>query len=69
VLCSLEKAVERDILESKLVSLFNVIFYLASERLKTRLADLEVDTVRCLLTIIRIVRPGIAGVGAAPFIK
>jgi hypothetical protein len=69
VLCSLENAVDLDILESKLVSLFNVMVYLASERLKTRFADFDVDMVRCLFTIMRIVRPGMAGVGAAPLIK
>jgi hypothetical protein len=72
-LCSLEKAVDRDIFESKLVSLLRVdelcLVDAASARLKTLFADLEVETVLYLLTIIRIVLPGMAGVGAEPFIN
>jgi hypothetical protein len=72
-LCSLEKAVERDILESKLVSLLRVevlcLLETASARLKTLFADLEVETVLYLFTMILIVLPGIAGVGAEPLIK
>ncbi len=41
----------------------------ASARLKTLFADFEVETVLYLLTMIRIVLPGMAGVGAAPLIK
>ena len=66
-------AVERDILESKLVSLFRVevlcLLDTTSARLKTLFADLEVETVRYLFTIILIVLPGMAGVGAELFIK
>jgi hypothetical protein len=72
-LCSLEKAVERDILESKLVSLLSVevlcLLETTSARLKTLLADFDVETVLYLFTMILIVLPGIAGVGADPFIK
>jgi len=72
-LCSLEKAVERDILESKLVSLLReevlCLLKAASARLKTLFADFEVETVLYLFTMILIVLPGIAGVGAEPFIK
>jgi hypothetical protein len=72
-LCSLEKAVERDIFESKLVSLLRVevlcLVETTSARLKTLFADFEVETVLYLFTMILIVLPGIAGVGAAPFIK
>lgn len=72
-LYSLEKAVDRDILESKLVSLFRVevlcLLDATSALLKTLFADFEVDTVRYLFTIILIVLPGIAGVGAEPFIR
>ena len=41
----------------------------AFARLKTLLADFEVETVLYLFTIIRIVLPGMAGVGAEPFIR
>lgn len=60
-----------DIFESKLVSLwrpFTLEFAvdLPSERLKHLFADLETDIEFCLFTMILMVRPGIAGVGAIP---
>ena len=72
VLPSLEKAVDFDIFESKLVSFCSPFppaleSDLVSERLKHLLADFEVDTEFYLFTIILIVRPGIAGVGAILF--
>ena len=71
VLASLEKAVDLDIFESKEASVCMCFEseLLFEERLNTRCALLEVEIVRYLFTIIRIVRPGMAGVGALELIK
>jgi hypothetical protein len=70
VLVSLEKAVDLLIFESKLASLLsNCLVSEKFDLLNTLLADFDVEIVLCLLTIILMVRPGMAGVEALELIR